>query len=103
MGIDEHSYFYAANGAVLKGLADLHSFLNNCDEETFFNHVNDEKNDLANWARDVLKERRLSRKMFKTIDRDEMAVLVGERLESMEEPGVDKKSVISKLVEAIGQ
>ncbi|MCH7850417.1 MAG: hypothetical protein IH845_02130 [Nanoarchaeota archaeon] len=101
MKIESSAYFYATNGEVLKNLEDLLSFLNNVDEETFFNHVNSEKNDLANWTRDILNEKRLSNKMFKTINRDEMAVYIEERLEKSGEGGVDKKSVISKLVEAI--
>jgi len=99
--IDEHSYFYATNGAVLKNLKDMVHFLNKSDEETFFSHVNVEKNDLASWARNVLKEKRLANKMEKTINRDDMAVLVEERVESGNDDGVDKKSVISKLIEAI--
>ena len=101
MKIESGSYFYATNGSILKSLEDMHLFLENTDEETFFNHVNKDKNDLANWARDVLKEKRLSKKMFKTIDRDEMTVFVGEKVESSKDHEVDKKSVISKLMKAI--
>tara|TARA_Y100000310_G_scaffold305506_1_gene345718 strand:- start:681 stop:989 length:309 start_codon:yes stop_codon:yes gene_type:complete len=102
MEIDEHSYFYAGNGNVLKNLDDLLKFLNSVNEETFFEHVNSDKNDLANWVRDVLKEKRLSNKLSKTRNRDDMAVFVEERLDAINDVAPDRKSVISKLVEAIG-
>ena len=72
MTMNEDSYFYASNGDTLKSKEDMLAFLNKCDEETFLNHVNQEKSDLANWTRDVLKEKRLSKKMIKTIKRNEL-------------------------------
>jgi hypothetical protein len=101
MAIDEGSYFYVSDGTILKNARDMLNFLNKCSDEIFSSHVNLDKNDLANWARDVLKEKRLAKKMMRVTSRGELIGLVEERLTSSNVNSVDKKSVISKLVEAI--
>ncbi|OGM02085.1 hypothetical protein A3K72_00025 [Candidatus Woesearchaeota archaeon RBG_13_36_6] len=56
----KEEYFYSIDGKIIKSLADLHLALKLMDEKHFYFHVNEEKNDFANWIRDVLEERELS-------------------------------------------
>jgi hypothetical protein len=73
---DSSKYFYASNGVVLKSFTEFRNFLMNCDDSTFVYHVNNEKNDFANWVNLVLKKKTLSKKMFLIKDRREMIDLI---------------------------
>lgn len=59
----KEEYFYAIDGKVIKSIADLHLALKLMDEKHFYFHVNEERNDFANWIRDVLKEEGLATKV----------------------------------------
>jgi hypothetical protein len=53
-------------GPVLANLRDLRDALASMDDVTFVYHVNEDKNDFANWVRDVLNDVELSRKLSRT-------------------------------------
>lgn len=55
----EH-YFVLRDGGVIKSLEELILVIKNIDKETFNYHVNDTKNDFANWVRYVFKLSRLA-------------------------------------------
>ncbi len=55
----EH-YFNLANGQVLKDLTELKNALKTMDENTFSHHVNENRNDFANWVKDVIKDENLA-------------------------------------------
>lgn len=55
--------FWVYEGPVLGNLRDLRDALASMDDATFVYHVNDEKNDFANWVRDVLDDADLARKL----------------------------------------
>lgn len=52
--------FKLVSGGELKNLNELLTALKNMDVKTFSHHVNDDKNDFANWVRDVLKDEELA-------------------------------------------
>jgi len=56
-------YFYAIDGKIIKSLADLHLALKLMDEKHFYFHVNENKNDFANWIRDVIRDEGLATKV----------------------------------------
>jgi hypothetical protein len=57
---DSSKYFYAKNGQVFKSLFDFMSGLESMDIDTFNHHVNEAKNDFANWVKGVFNDLRLS-------------------------------------------
>ena len=57
---DSSKYFYLSNGIVLCSLKDLMMSLPRMDDSTFYNHVNSQKNDFANWIEGVFNQRLLA-------------------------------------------
>ena len=58
-----NSCFWIHNGPVLKNLVDLRDAFETINDEQFNYHVNKDKNDFANWIRDVLHEIPLATKL----------------------------------------
>ena len=52
--------FWVHNGPVLRNLTELPLALERMGEETFRHHVNEKKNDFANWIEFVIGERALA-------------------------------------------
>lgn len=55
----EH-YFYLRDGRVLKDLIDLSECLETINNDVFYHHVNDARNDFANWIRDIFERKELA-------------------------------------------
>ena len=53
-------FFILKNKKALKSLHELADSLTSMDDETFKHHVTKEKNDFANWIKDVFKNERLA-------------------------------------------
>jgi len=60
--LTEH-YFYLNNGKKLKNIAELMESLKDMDQDLFSFHVNEQRNDFANWVRDVFGEKELARRI----------------------------------------
>ena len=73
----EHQ-FYLKNGAVVKNLYELHSILGAIDHKTFKHHVNETKNDFANWVLHVHKDPELAEKIQLHLPEEEKARRVGQ-------------------------
>jgi len=56
---EEHT-FLANDGQVLKNLSHLPPALQKMSQDTFAHHVNAERNDFANWIKDVMGENKLA-------------------------------------------
>ncbi len=69
-------YFFLSNGHVFKNLLDLVENIEFMDEDIFKCHVNENKNDFANWIRDVMQENELAEKLQKTKDKNETQMLL---------------------------
>ncbi len=52
--------FFANNGKIINTLGDLSSELTVMDDNTFFHHVNTERNDFANWVQDTIHAHELA-------------------------------------------
>jgi hypothetical protein len=55
--------FYTVDGVALNTAQDLFKYVSECTAENFASHVNEKKNDFANWTRDVLKLPMLASKL----------------------------------------
>ena len=65
-------YFYLANGVVLKSLSDLSDALKEMSDGLLHEHINYEKNDFANWIRNIFKEESLALAFEKAKSRNDM-------------------------------
>ncbi len=55
--------FYTKDGITITSMEELAGAIKTFDDETFFHHVNEERNDFANWARDVIGDFVLANRM----------------------------------------
>jgi HEAT repeat protein len=69
--------FRLHNGGVVHNLVELSSALRGMDEISYRHHVNDSKNDFANWARDVCGDRALAQKLRNSANRLDAALEIG--------------------------
>lgn len=66
--IPPEKYFVLCNGAKLKDIHELAMSMDHLDEKEFAFHVNEEKNDFANWIRDVFEDQELAEQLVKAKD-----------------------------------
>ena len=72
--------FYLCDGGVLKNLKELKAALKNVDDSVFHYHVNSEKNDFANWIRNIVKDVVLARRLQAVSERKASYEVVVKRL-----------------------
>ncbi len=58
-----HQQFWVNDGSILNNLKQLPDALQNMDKSTFLHHVNEHKNDFANWVEHVYQENELANKL----------------------------------------
>lgn len=63
--INPEEYFYSNDGRVFSSIDDLFRGLKEMNEETFFYHLNKEKNDFYNWILYVFKESELANSIIR--------------------------------------
>jgi len=64
--VPEQFTFRTRDGAYLWNLGDLASAVSNMQDSVFSFHVNEEKNDFANWVADVIGDHALARELWQT-------------------------------------
>jgi len=74
--VPPESYFYLYNGVIIKNLHEMIEALEIMEEDTFRHHVNDKKNDFAEWINNVVKDKGLAEKVYKSKTRDEIINLL---------------------------
>jgi hypothetical protein len=78
--VPDDKRFYCADGRVLKNLSELGNALNDMSVETFAHHSSEERNDFANWVRDVIGDKTLARDLGKLLTISETAKRVASRV-----------------------
>ncbi len=73
MEIPDEKKFFLCNGEVVHNLPDLMERLKTMDEGVFQHHVNPERNDFANWIRDVFDNKKLARDVSRLKTKEGMA------------------------------
>ncbi len=77
---DDARHFYVRDGRILKNLQELRAHLKGeMSDETFSYHCNSEKNDFANWIRDVIGDRKLATRIKRVRTRKTMLRKLGKR------------------------
>ena len=74
--------FYLCDGRVLKNLKELKSVLTSMDDGIYYYHVNQEKNDFANWIHDVMKDFTLARQLRSCCSKVEALKAIHRRLKA---------------------
>ena len=63
MGIKPSQYFWLEDGTSVKNLYELSNSLEKMKKNSFNRYVTNDKNDFANWIRDVIKDKELAEKV----------------------------------------
>ena len=87
--------FYFVNGKIVKNLFELEDILNELSLVDFEFHVNQNKNDLANWIEDCLNNKELASALRKTIDKDDTLDLIQQTV-SMKNENYSEAAAFSK-------
>ena len=80
----EEYIFWCSDGCTFRDLRELAKGLTAISNETFFHHVNQERNDFSNWVRDVINDIELASALAQATSKDEAATCVTARLEFYE-------------------
>lgn len=75
--------FWLKNGKGIKNIAELGRELKQMQEEIFKHHVNDSKNDFANWTEFCLQDQKLSALLRTTKSRERMAAITERRIQEL--------------------
>jgi hypothetical protein len=76
-----NEYVFRCNdGLILQGMKELGNALNSMTDETYVFHANTEKNDFANWTRDIIKDERLAKDLQIEPNRVQAAKMVTNRI-----------------------
>ena len=70
------NYFFLCSGKTIKNLKELAKELKNMPEEIFNNHVDEGKNDFANWLIYVLEKKKLGQELTKYKEKDKIELLL---------------------------
>ncbi len=81
--VPEEFVFWCNDGRVLRNLLELKDALTTMSDETYTYHVNAEKNDFANWVKDIIGDTRLANDLRKARSREEAARIVARRLAAL--------------------
>ena len=90
--------FYFSNGDSAGSLDELLAKLRTIDDECFFHHVNEEKNDFADWTQFCVKDKVLSKRIRKLKDREGIVNAIDKRVNT---PTKIKKGIIDQIKGAI--
>ena len=70
--ITPEKQFALCDGRIIKDLKQLAELLKNIDDDVFYHHVNEFKNDFATWINDVFKDENLAEEIGEIKDKIEM-------------------------------
>ena len=62
----DESCFWSCDGSIIRNIEDLKNALLKMDKKSFNHHVNKEKNDFANWVKEVIGDDVLANKVKKS-------------------------------------
>ena len=72
--------FRCCDGQILRNMKEFGDAFNTMTHETYVFHANTEKNDFANWARDIIKDKMLAKDLQKAPNRAQVAKLIARRM-----------------------
>lgn len=99
--VPQSFYFNAADGTVIKNVAELHAFLKKADDATFKHHVSEDRNDFANWVRDIIKDKQFAEELSGANSKTGMIWIVGKRLFVEEKKkSKDREEKVKKVMKA---
>ena len=78
--VEEGKEFFCKDGRVIKSLEELAKVIKELHPEVFMHHVNEEKNDFANWIRDVIGDHVLANRLKRVKKQSTMDKIISARI-----------------------
>ncbi len=72
----EHERFMVIDGSGLASIKELAKALDSMSDDAFYYHVNEGKNDFANWVEHVFGEKQLAEKLFDAKTREQALIVI---------------------------
>ena len=82
--VNPNHVFWICNGYVLNNIRQLPAALKKMKKDAFEHHVNKERNDFANWIKDIVKDTKLSADLKKVKDKKNTIKKVADRIKFLE-------------------
>jgi hypothetical protein len=83
VNVPDEFIFWCHNGHVLRNMSERAGELKVMSDGTYSFHVTMEKNDFANWVRDIIKDEWLAASLLKARNRNQAARAVGDRVKAL--------------------
>jgi len=80
----EEKVFWCNDGRIFRNMRDMGDGLSSMTEETYGYHAHADKNDFANWVRDVIRDGDLAKNISKATNRTQAAKVVADRVSLLE-------------------
>jgi len=74
--ISPEKYFILNSGKALATIRELVEELQVMNDDLFVHHVNDERNDFANWIQDVFEDKKLAKKLKEIKDKEKTRIAI---------------------------
>ena len=100
--IDEDKWFHFTHGKKASSLEELRQLIEELNEAEFRHHVNDERNDFANWVEGVFGEKKLANNMRKADTKEKLIKTLDAFLKKKHKPVPSKENVVMPGEERTG-
>ena len=94
--LPSHQHFRLTNGKTIKNIPQMLEELKTMDDDTFKAHIIEEKNDIANWIKDVFKDPELSEKILQAKKRKKIIKLLEKEIKETEKQFKKEKEQLMK-------
>ena len=74
--LSPEKFFFLRSGATVKSLRELAFLMEVITDDDFRHHANEQRNDFANWAKDVFGEHRMAKSLENARDRKEAPIAI---------------------------
>ena len=78
--VPEEYVFRCCDSRILRNMKELGETFASMTGETFAHHSNEERNDFSNWVRDIIRDEKLARDIWKSLNRTQAAKNVARRM-----------------------
>jgi hypothetical protein len=95
--VPEWHYFRTFDGKVLKSLSELCDFLRDCSNDSFSFHVDSNKNDFANWIKEIIFDVSLADEIRNIKDKMQMRDIILSKLQNSSNLFEIEQEILKKL------
>lgn len=78
--VENNERFFCVNGEIFSSLDELQKSLKTMDENSFFYHVNNDRNDFANWIENIFGDKVFAEKLNLIKDKKEFLKKIKARI-----------------------